>query len=396
VKDSTSIELAGVRKKFRMRHGGVHTLKGAALSLFKSGRRKDFWALTDVSFSVRPGETLGIIGANGAGKSTLLSLVAGTMVPTDGSIATRGTIASLLELGTGFHPDLTGRENIFLYGAVIGLTRRQMQDRLEAIIDFSGIREFIDEPVKHYSSGMYVRLGFAVAVEVDPDILLIDEVLAVGDVTFQRQCLAKMAEFRERGKTMLVVSHDLQTIRTMSDRILLLDRGQVKGLGDPGAVIGQYRASKGQQASEDLRKEWGTGELTITDVAFLAADGQETKTFEWSRPVSARLRYRAVGRIEDPVFGFALADMEGRLLYGSNTQLAGLDIPFVEGEGTVTLQLDNVTLAAGSYLFSFSAHSSDHKTQYHRLDNAYAIAVENDAKADGCCYFPCTWRMEGS
>jgi len=386
------IEVSGVGKKFRLHRGGVRTLKSTSLAWLKGARSRDFWALKDVEFTVGGGETLGIIGANGAGKSTLLSLVAGTMAPTEGRIHTEGTIASLLELGTGFHPDLTGRENVFLYGAVIGLSRAQMKQRMEAIIDFSGIRDFIDEPVKHYSSGMYVRLGFAVAVEVDPDILLVDEVLAVGDVSFQRKCLAQMEDFRKRGKTMLVVSHDLQTIQRMSDRILLLDEGSVKGLGDPGTVVGDYRASRGTMAAADLKKEWGTGELKITNAEFMDENGNATQTFAWGKPLAVRLRYEASRRIDVPVFGFALSDMEGRILFGSNTQLAGFDIPSVEGNGSITLRMEQLSLSAGSYLFSFSAHSADHKTNYHRLDNCFAIAVESEAKGDGCCYFPCTWN----
>lgn len=393
--DAPAIELKDVSKRFRVRQGGAPTLKSAALSWLKGRGRKDFWALRDVAFSVRSGETLGIIGSNGAGKSTLLSLVAGTMAPTRGAIAARGTIASLLELGTGFHPDLTGRENVFLYGAVIGLTRRRMRERMEAIIDFAGIREFIDEPVKHYSSGMYVRLGFAVAVEVDPDILLVDEVLAVGDVSFQRRCLAKMDEFRRRGKTMLVVSHDLHTIRRMSDRILLLDGGSVRGLGDPGEVVGRYRAAKGLQAAEGMRREWGTGELRITGVRFMTSDGREASSVPWGEAVLARIAYRAERPIAEPVFGFGIADMEGRVLFASNTQMAGFDIPRVEGEGRVTVRIDGLALAAGSYLFSVSAHSADHTTSYHRLDNAFVLSVESDMRADGCCWFPCRWQMGG-
>ncbi len=228
-------------KRFRLQRSGTRTIKSAMLDLMRNrGAGKNaFWALQDMDFAVDRGETLGIVGANGAGKSTLLSLLAGTKVPTTGSIRTTGTISSLLELGAGFHPDLTGRENVFLAGAIMGLSR-QMRERFDAIVDFAGMRDFIDQPVKHYSSGMYVRLGFSVAVEVDPDILLIDEVLAVGDENFQKKCLQKIDAFRRAGKTMLIISHDLSTIQTISDRILFLDQGRIEGIGDPREVIGRY------------------------------------------------------------------------------------------------------------------------------------------------------------
>jgi len=232
------ITVDSVGKKFRLKNSGTRTFKSAILGAIRKGNNPadDFWALKDVSFTVSRGETLGIIGINGAGKSTLLSLIAGTKQPTEGSISASGSMSCLLELGAGFHPDLTGRENVFLSGAIMGIPQAQMRERLDAIIEFAEIREFIDQPVKHYSSGMYVRLGFAVAVEVNPQILLIDEVLAVGDAAFQRKCIQRMDEFRHEGKTMLVISHDLPTIQSISDRILFLNDGKVFGIGDPERI----------------------------------------------------------------------------------------------------------------------------------------------------------------
>jgi lipopolysaccharide transport system ATP-binding protein len=224
---------------------------------------------------VARGETLGIIGSNGAGKSTLLSLLAGTMAPTRGTVACRGTVSSLLELGAGFHPDLTGRENVFLWGAILGLSRQWMRRRFDAIVEFAELSGFIDQPVKHYSSGMYVRLGFAVAVEVDPDILIVEEVLAVGDAVFQRKCLDRMARFRREGKTLLVVSHDLQTIRAVSDRILLLDEGRIRGLGSPSQVLNRYERVWRQRFCAEQAREYGTGEAAIEDVLFLDAATQQ-------------------------------------------------------------------------------------------------------------------------
>ncbi|NQT91244.1 MAG: ABC transporter ATP-binding protein [Lentisphaerae bacterium] len=389
-----AIEVKGVGKKFRLYRDGTRTLKTAVLGRLNKSLVRDFWALRNVEFTVSGGETLGIIGVNGAGKSTLLSLVAGTMAPTEGTIVARGQIASLLELGTGFHPDLTGRENVFLYGAIMGLSRSQMKQRFDAIVDFAGIADFIDQPVKHYSSGMYVRLGFAVAVEVDPAVLLVDEVLSVGDTAFQDKCMRKMNEFRDRGKTMLVVSHDLPTIQKLSDRILLLHEGQVKGLGDPDEIVGRYGETRAAGETSTPRREWGTGELKITGVDLLNGAGQTTNTIRWGESLCIRIHFIAHSRIPDPVFGFAISDPQGKTVYGNNTQIEGLDIPCAEGEGTLSVQLDNVCLARGDYLLSLSCHSPDHGTNYHRLDYAYTLTCEHDKSTDGPCYFPCSWTVE--
>ncbi|MFC1452282.1 ABC transporter ATP-binding protein [Verrucomicrobiota bacterium] len=386
-----SVESAG--KKFRLYTGGSRTLKSSTLDLLlmRRGRREDFWALKDISFSVRRGETLGIIGANGAGKSTLLSLLAGTKTPTEGRVSTRGAVSSLLELGAGFHPDLTGRENIYLAGAVMGLSKRLMDGRMEQIIDFSGIRDFIDHPVRHYSSGMYVRLGFAVAVEVDPDILLIDEVLAVGDAAFQDKCLRKMREFREREKTMLIISHDLPTIQSISDRILLLEEGRILGIGDPRFVVDQYESLSRKMKAKAMEREWGTGDVLITGVDFFDRNGQRSEVFGFGQPLTARVSYDAKIPVEDPVFGFAVSDESGRTVYGNNTQIEGHRIPRVHGKGTVSLTIEKVAMAAGTYFFSFSVHSWDHKTNFHRLDNCFPVAVESELSFEGCCYMPVHW-----
>ncbi|MDZ4198959.1 MAG: ABC transporter ATP-binding protein [Kiritimatiellia bacterium] len=386
-----AIEVRGVGKRLRLRNPSA-SLKSVVLDLFRSrAHRPDFWALTEVSFNVRPGETLGIIGSNGAGKTTLLSLIAGTLSPTTGSIQTRGVISSLLELGAGFHPELSGRENIFLAGTIMGLKREQIRRRFDAIVDFAGLREFIDQPVKHYSSGMYVRLGFAVAVEVDPEILLIDEVLAVGDIDFQRKCIDRMRTFHDQGKTMLIVSHDLPTIQKLSDRILLLDRGRVVNLGRPAEIIGEYRSRSMRATADSLSREWGTGEVRIVGAEFRSATGTVVDAVAWSQPLRVRIRYRAERRIERPVFGFSIADARGRIIFGNNTQIEGFDIPFIEGDGELELTLDRMNMARGAYLFSFSVHSDDHRTNYHRLDHAFPIAVECDRDFEGVTHIPTHW-----
>ena len=389
-----AITVEGVGKRFRLRNSGGRTLKSMVVDMIRApGADRELWALKDVNFTVEKGSTLGLIGANGAGKSTLLSLLAGAMMPTEGSLRTTGVISSLLELGAGFHPDLTGRENVFLAGAIMGLTREQMNRRYDAILEFADIGRFIDQPVKHYSSGMYVRLGFAVAVEVDPEILLVDEVLAVGDASFQRKCLRRMNEFREQKKTMLIISHDLNTIQSVSDRILFLDHGRVLGHGEPGKVIGQYEAFWRNQASAERRREWGTREVVLAGAEFFDDQGGATTKFKWGEPLNVRLAYEAKSPVGASIFGFGISDEAGRLIHGSNTEIEKRVIPSLSGSGSVVLRIPRLNLARGTYFFSFSVHSADHKVNYHRLDNAFAIGVESASNFEGICHMPSEWTL---
>jgi ABC-2 type transport system ATP-binding protein len=389
---TTVIDVKDVSKKFLLQRSGSRTLKAAMLNLFRRAPLREFWALRDVTFSVNSGETLGIIGANGAGKSTLLSLLAGTLSPTTGSITATGRVSSLLELGAGFHPELTGRENVFLWGSIMGLSKSRMRERFDRIVDFAELRDYIDQPVKHYSSGMYVRLGFAVAVEVDPDILLVDEVLAVGDLTFQQKCLQRMEDFRKRGKTMLIVSHDMRTIQAISNRILFLSAGRVLGDGSPDSIVNQYESNLRQQHADVLKREWGTREAVITEVTLAGQDGKPRRDFSWDEPIVITLAYKAAQRVDDPVFGFSVAAASGQRLYGNNTQIEKLAIPFIEGEGRVRLTLPRLPVATGTCLFSFSIHSSDHKTHYHRLDNAFPVQIESPLPFEGV-YLPIRWEI---
>jgi ABC-type polysaccharide/polyol phosphate transport system ATPase subunit len=390
----TAVRFRNVTKEFRLQQKGTRTLKSSVLSLFGKKRRPEaFAALREVDFTVDKGETLGIIGYNGAGKSTLLALVAGTISPSSGDIYTSGTISSLLELGAGFHPDLTGKENVFLYGAIMGLSQERMKARYENILEFADIGDFINQPVKHYSSGMYVRLGFAVAVEVDPDILLIDEVFAVGDVDFQKKCLNKMNEFREKGKTMVIVSHDLPTIQSISDRILLLDKGGVRGIGSPDSVVDTYQTLSRQRTAESVGREWGTGEAQITGVDIMTSDMTVSESFASGDTLRVRMHYEAKQTINSPVFGFALADRHGRIVFGTNTQLEDFDIPRIHGKGSVELSLGPLPMATGTYLLSFSIHSTDHKKNYHRIDNRFPIAVKSGSNFEGYCRIPCEWSI---
>lgn len=390
--DERAIVVENVSKRFKLERGGG-TLKRLIVEAIRHRRApRDFWALRDVSFDVAHGETLGIIGVNGAGKSTLLALVAGTMMPTSGSVSRRGVVSSLLELGAGFHPDLTGRENVYLYGAILGLSRKHMKKRFSAIVDFAGIGDYIDQPVRHYSSGMYVRLAFAVATEVDPDILIIDEVLAVGDVAFQQKCMARMDEFRKQGKTMLIVSHDMHAVQKMSDRILMLNEGKVTGIGDPNAMISQYHKFTGKRAAGKHEKEWGTGEVKVTRVDFLNELGERIDHFESGDTLRMRIVYKADIVVENPVIGFGIADEDGRLIFGSNSQIDGFQIDKLVDQGFISVAIDNLHVLPGNYLFSFSIHSQDHRHNYHRLDNFFPLHCNGVRRHDGCCRFDTRWR----
>jgi ABC-type polysaccharide/polyol phosphate transport system ATPase subunit len=394
-----AIAVAGLGKRYRLEHQGQATLKTAALRLFSRGARRseEFWALRGVSFEVRPGETLGIIGRNGAGKSTLLGLIAGTITPTEGAVRTRGRISSLLELGAGFHPDLTGRENIFLNGSILGLRRRDIAQRFDAIVAFSDLERFIDHPVKHYSSGMFVRLAFSVAMEVDPDILILDEVLAVGDERFREKCRVRLREFRRRGKTFLIVSHDMDTVQSICDRVLVLDRGTTVLEDVPARAVSEYHAinAQGEGAHEGPEaRESGSREAVILGVDLRDARGEPVATLGAGEGFTARVRWRSARRIADPVFGFGLCDGEERLLYGTNTAIDGCAIDAIEGEGAIEFEVASIPLQRGRYYLTFAIHSRDHKT-FHRLDNCRSITVTPDGAHAGTLRLAARWRIPG-
>jgi ABC-type polysaccharide/polyol phosphate transport system ATPase subunit len=396
---AVAIAVSGLGKRYRLHHQGQTTLKTAALRLFTRGARRDeeFWALRGVSFEVRQGETLGVIGRNGAGKSTLLGMIAGTVTPTEGGVRTSGRISSLLELGAGFHPDLTGRENVFLNGSILGLRRREIAQRLDAIVAFSDLERFIDHPVKHYSSGMFVRLAFSVAMEVDPDILILDEVLSVGDERFREKCRVRIGEFRRRGKTFLMVSHDMDTVQSLCDRVLVLERGTTILEDLPARAVSEYHAinALGEGAVEGPeQREWGSREAVILDVDVRDALGARVATLGAREGFTAAVRWRASRRIADPVFGFALSDIEGRVLYGTNTAIDGCSIAAIEGEGTIEFQVDAIPFQRGRYFLTFAIHSRDHKT-FHRLENCRALTVTPDGEHAGTVQLAARWKTLG-
>jgi len=390
-----AIEARLLSKCYRMQGSVAPTMFGKLAHIFRREPPKLLWAMDNVSFDIRRGETIGVIGPNGSGKSSLLSLIARTTAPTSGSVFSRGRVSSLLELGAGFHSELTGRENIFLNGAILGIPKKTLVKRFDGIVDFAGIREFLDMPVKFYSSGMYVRLGFAIAVEMDPDILLIDEVLAVGDTAFQIKCLARIRDFQRRGKTLVLVSHALQTVEEFCDRVFLIHKGKLVCEGKPSEVIFTYLKSYMGEGGGIHAVEYGSRDAEITGVRFIGSSGAETGTFGMGEPFAVEISYRARKRIDQPVFGFAIKTGNGFFVYGSNTQIAGFGIDHVEGQGRIMLKINPLTLMHGNFFLSLSVHSWDHAIQYHRLEDWYPFVVKNSTQEQGIFRLNSSWEMAG-
>ncbi len=388
----TAIEAIRLGKWYRRQGVGAPTLLGALPRWLRGAKPDGFWALRDISFQVRRGQTVGVVGPNGSGKSSLLGLIARTMVPTEGAVRTEGRISALLELGAGFHPDLSGRENIYLNAAILGIPREDIRRRFDPIVEFAGLREFVDMPVKHYSSGMYVRLAFSVAVEMNPDILLIDEVLAVGDVAFQMKCLERIRQFQKQGKTILFVSHALETVEEFCDEVLLIHEGRLVRRGGPSEVVFAYLRQYMVRIGNLNVEEHGTREVELRSVRLLDEAGAETAVFVTGRALTVEIGYHARRRIEKPVFGFNLKTGNGFYVFGSNTQIAGAPIAAIEGDGRVRLRIAPLTLKQGQFFLSLSVHSWDHAVQYHRQEDLHPFRVKDAGSDKGVVQLNCAWE----
>jgi ABC-type polysaccharide/polyol phosphate transport system ATPase subunit len=429
-----AIEAINVSKVYRRyaRKKQFATLKSALLSgsLIRDLQPDEtFPALRGVSFAVPRGCTYGIIGRNGSGKSTLLKCVAGITRPNDGTIRVDGRISALIELGAGFHPEISGRENVFINGIMLGLSKREIQRRFDEIVEFAELEDFIDAPVKTYSSGMYMRLGFAVAIHVDPDVLLIDEVLAVGDQAFTVKCLDKFAEFRRRNKTILLVTHSLDLVEKFCDRALWLDQGQTLAEGEPKRVVASYLIDVEKAEEEQLAKaaamtaaqadaagrdggaavptdlagapvsmaqttegprdmfaaiegRWGTREVEITAVTLLDAGGTPSHVFHSGDAMEIRLDLRCHTPVEDFVFGVGLFNADGFCCYGTNTHIEQLEPDRLEGPGQVSFHIERLELVEGTYKIDVAAHKVDgYPYDYHRL--LYTFRVKSRTKDVG-------------
>jgi ABC-type polysaccharide/polyol phosphate transport system ATPase subunit len=416
------------------------TLKSALLggSLVRDLRPDEtFAAVQDVSFTVPAGRTLGVIGRNGSGKSTMLKLVAGITKPTTGSIRVNGRISALIELGAGFHPEISGRENVFINGIMLGLTKKEVARRFDEIVEFAELQDFIDAPVKTYSSGMYMRLGFAVAIHVDPDVLLVDEVLAVGDEGFTHKCLDKFSEFKRRGRTILLVTHSLGLVERFCDEALWLDGGRLKAMGDPKRVVGAYitdvETSEEQQlAAGDARAQesvavvspddaasavlpdhpvetaeapadmfraaegrWGSREVEITDVMLSTSDGERAHVFQSGDPLDIRIRMRAPLAIDDFVIGVGIFNAEGTCCYGTNTNIEEMKIARIHGDAEAVFTIASLDLVEGTYKLDIAVHKLDgYPYDYHRL--LYTFRVKSRTKDVGIYRPKHSWRFSDS
>ena len=404
------IRLDHVSKRFTLQHDRPRSLQELFLGMLhiKHTRSKEnYWALRDVSLEVEPGEMLGIIGENGAGKSTLLKLLSRIIEPTSGQIEISGRIGALLELGTGFHPDLTGRENVYLNGSILGFGRTDLNRLFPDIVSFSEMERFIDVPVKHYSSGMLMRLGFSAAIHLQPDILLVDEVLAVGDEAFQQRCLDRISQLKRQGVTIVFVTHDLRTVRAMCDRAIWLDDGHIHAEGNVERAIDEYMAqvyaAEGQivhkaeaESQDEASWRWGSREAEIVRVQFLDEAGREQSTFRTGQTFTARMHFRAHQRIESPLFGVALHHANGCQINGPNTSPADYSIEAIEGDGYMDYTIHDLPLLRGTYLFSAAIYDDKASQAYDHHHQAYTFRVaesEQLGEPYGMVHIPCDWRL---
>ncbi len=383
---TTVVRIEDVSKRFVIRKD--KSLKERVVNFNRSNLHKDdFWALRDVSLEIEAGQTVGLIGPNGSGKSTLLKLVGGILQPTSGSVMLRGRLAALLELGAGFHPDLTGRENVYLNASILGLTRSQTDKYFDAIVDFSGIEPFIDTQVKFYSSGMYVRLAFAVAVHVDPDILLVDEVLAVGDEPFQRKCMDRIRGFQKEGRTIVLVTHSLETVGELCDQALVLESGKVLSSGAPGEALRVLREEFEQVRSEDAERQRVTSfgsppqDVRVDGLDVLTHEVQVSEVDQGTE-LTVRVHVSAPAPVDDWFVGFVIESNTGQSIYGASSRSLDVKLPRLHGGASFDFTIPRAELGKGRYTFSGLVGDSD-GTELHRLHAGASLSVRADGTESG-------------
>ncbi|HBY97182.1 MAG: ABC transporter ATP-binding protein [Ardenticatenaceae bacterium] len=411
---SVAVAFDHVSKQFTLHHSRPHSFQEMLLHLFHPGKRhnngwgrEQFWALRDISFEIAQGETAGLIGPNGAGKSTALKMMARILEPTSGRITVNGRVSALLELGAGFHPDLTGRENVYLNGTLLGLSQQEMRVRFDDIVAFSGLERFIDMPVKHYSSGMYMRLGFSIAIHVAPDILLVDEVLAVGDQAFQTKCMERIYDLKRQGITIVIVSHALETLRTLCSRLIWIEHSDLRAVGPSDEVAAKYLRHFQIQENErllqsgsqiDPGQRWGSGEVEITGVRFLDARGEERKAFQTGDAMTVEISYRAHEPVDEPVIGLAIYRQDGTHINGPNTRFGGLRLGRVSGSGTVKYHIPYLPLLAGTFDLSVTAYDLPMLHPFDHQHRAYTFQVVQGGSRElyGIFEVPGEWAHEAN
>ncbi len=385
----SAISFEDVSKRFTLSFDRPQTVLESIISIFRPGspllkQSRELWAVRDVTFDIGVGQCVGIIGRNGSGKSTLLKLCTRILRPNEGQITVRGRVSAMLELGTGFHPDLSGRENIYLNASLLGLNREDVQAVLEDIIAFAEIGEFIDVPVKNYSSGMYMRLGFSVAIHMRPDILIVDEILAVGDQAFQNKCYERIYQMKKQGVTIVIVSHHLETIRELCSHVVWMDLGRVRQIGKTEEVLHHYLshllgtdapAPAAALTAADFNR-FGSREIEITSVRLLDGAGAPGVSFKTGDPLTIEMRYHAHKAVVDPEFGLALHRLQdGVHVVGPNNRLAGRPLGEIHGEGVVRYQIDHLPLLPAKYLLTVAVHDGKLQTAYDYHEQAYTLVV---------------------
>lgn len=382
-----AVVLEGISKKFRLRTERVGSLK-EAFTAFRRSKEHEFWALKDVNLEIPKGSMFALIGHNGSGKSTLLRCISGIYRPTSGAVTARGRISALLELGSGFHPDLTGRENIYLNAAIIGLSKKEVDERFDDIVEFSGVRKFIDSPIKHYSSGMYVRLGFAVAVHVDPEILIVDEVIMVGDEEFQRKCYDHLSSLHRKGVTIVVVSHSLTLVQSMCDRAAWLDHGEVRAVGTATEVVEAYlnRVNADERAQGGLREyvgdtHLGSGEMKIAAIE-IRDDQGPSPVATTGQNLVVRMHWEAAEPVHNPVVAISFRQDKGTVISSLSTDAAGISLGTCHGEGYIDLVVPDFPLMSGSYeLYTSVLDEQGQQAYYHQAQGAHLPVRPGGAEA---------------
>lgn len=366
-----AIEVKSLSKNFRLYHERNRYIKAA----FLRGRRakyEEFIALNDVSFDVPHGATLGIIGSNGSGKTTMLKCLTGIYTPERGSIKIDGKVAALLELGAGFHPELTGSENVYLNGAILGMTKRDVELKFDKIVEFAGLEKFINTPVKNFSSGMVVRLGFSIAAHVEPKILLIDEILSVGDQDFQRKSTEKIEEFRREGRTIVVVSHSLGLVQQLCKEVIWLDKGKIRQAGFATDVISAYTGgsyTEHIERDEESRERWGTGDARINSIELLSSNETKINHFDTDSAVKIRFQINAHVRVESPILRVRITKLNGDVVWATSTQRVSNSIRVLDGPATATLEIPKLGLLEGTYYLSASISNSTSTTEFDHCQN---------------------------
>lgn len=392
-----AIEVNSLSKNFRLYHERNRYIKAA----FLRGRRaryEEFIALNDISFDVPHGATLGIIGSNGSGKTTMLKCLTGIYTPEHGSIKIDGKVAALLELGAGFHPELTGSENIFLNGAILGMTKKDVELKFDEIVEFAGLEKFINTPVKNFSSGMVVRLGFSIAAHVEPKILLIDEILSVGDQDFQRKSTEKIEEFRREGRTIVVVSHSLGLVQQLCKEVIWLDKGEIRQAGLAADVISAYTGgsyAEHVERDDESRERWGTGDARINSIELLSSDNMKIQHFDSDSAVRVRFQINAHVRLESPILRVRITKLNGDVIWATSTQRVSNSIRILDGPATATLDIPKLGLLEGTYYLSASISNSTSTTELDHCQNWLRFNVHKTNMFDeGVVSVESSWSLE--